>query len=1112
MSGPIQYPSGDDYANALRNAKRCLRDRSLHDFAPKLLPNGDPKPWTGGLAYVFKLEHPSGDVAVKFFKNGDEERANRYRLIDAHLSKLNCPYLVGFQYQPLGLKWPGDFPLLRMEWGGGKTLYQWLKEWGAAPKRDSAALLAMSDRWVALMQWLGVNQIAHGDLQHGNILVMADGPLVLVDYDGMCVPAMVTAGMRSREDGLPAYQHPQRLASPKGPEVGDSKGGQAASQQPERLRLLMSLEMDDFSAWVVWLTLRGLAADPGLWDKFNDPDDDHMVLFSPADLQRPGESALWKKLLNSPDAEVRERARPLFDSLGGPIAEVPRFRFDPLEELVAELQKVSRDWDAIATLADAALAAGRPLPPEVQVTADEARARRDSRERLRKAVASGNTERIASAYEPSLVDDWPACRQLVAVANLAVSLKRTTGGRDFLLLWEQHKALPDATAFRADAERWTRRLAALEKLKAALARRAGEAETVAAWHELQGAGGHPEMTAAGILAAACDRGDLELVVALAALNPPTGGLADRVREARTQVEARRRLGEVLKSGSIRRVAKAELPKLLADWAAGPEQLGKASAALELLKHLPGLEAAAVEPGNGRELLRLWGRYEDVPPGWQELDEARRVVDAWRPRVEAAAEVLRVVAGGRFRAEALVEAWQRLRKVKGHPDADSYQELARKSEERLRCLERLAKVPAAIRENADRALVGEWKEDVLGDWWEGDIYRERLAKARGRLDLHEALARSIAARAPDAGIVEAAEKLPEAYLSSPDLARGVAEAAGRLAQFEAVDDALKPDRPSDPAIAAAWDACGPTVRTRFSPEQQDRCHLAERRRAALAELRRPAPPQAADVADEATLRIWREGDLGDCHDLTPEERYRHGLASRRDQCWRDLGAALEGGRHAETRALMADPVLANYPPFVERRAAMLEALEESAHQAAILAYLAAGGPDEMLDSLELAGVEAHPNLYRSHADGLRSLLERAIGTASLREIALPEFDREADGRLRAVRLRLGWSWRRLGLGDRLCLVAAHPERFLDHPREGRPYTAEQQPTSRRGVLVATPDGAKQVYVTLWPVLKLRGLGLQAVGKPLHRGPFAVHPEEKAAGSWLGRLLKRGARGA
>jgi hypothetical protein len=56
--------------------------------------------------------------------------------------------------------------------------------------------------------------IAHGDLQHGNIILVPgkkDNSLMLklIDYDGMFIPPL--AGSPKGEVGHAAYQHPERL-------------------------------------------------------------------------------------------------------------------------------------------------------------------------------------------------------------------------------------------------------------------------------------------------------------------------------------------------------------------------------------------------------------------------------------------------------------------------------------------------------------------------------------------------------------------------------------------------------------------------------------------------------------------------------------------------------------------------------------------------------------------------------------------------------------------------------------------------------------------------------------------------------------------------------------
>jgi hypothetical protein len=162
-------------------------------------------------------------------------------------------------------------------------------------------------------------RVAHGDLQHGNILVSPGGALKLVDYDGMFVPAMRQARMSAAEIGLPAYQHPQR----------------DAHDFDERL--------DDFGALVILLTLA--CVDGRLWRRYH-TNDDHLLLGA-HDLQGPGRSPLLAELTRSPDAALNKLAVMLTISCRGDRGAVP-----PFQRVVAD--------PAVRQLLNGRVAADRP--------------------------------------------------------------------------------------------------------------------------------------------------------------------------------------------------------------------------------------------------------------------------------------------------------------------------------------------------------------------------------------------------------------------------------------------------------------------------------------------------------------------------------------------------------------------------------------------------------------------------------------------------------------------------------------------------------------------------------------------------------------------------------
>src|SRR5205823_2625237 len=155
-------------------------------------------------------------------------------------------FLVDFTYLEEGIRVRGDwFPALKMRWIEGLTLNEFVRQ-----QLDRPQLLGRLARmWVRLARQLRGGGVAHADLQHGNVLLVAGAQadrlrLRLIDYDGMFVPAL--ADTPSGEAGHPNFQHPERLRS----------GAYHA-------------EVDRFSHLVIYTALRCLAVrGRALWERF----------------------------------------------------------------------------------------------------------------------------------------------------------------------------------------------------------------------------------------------------------------------------------------------------------------------------------------------------------------------------------------------------------------------------------------------------------------------------------------------------------------------------------------------------------------------------------------------------------------------------------------------------------------------------------------------------------------------------------------------------------------------------------------------------------------------------------------------------------------------------
>ena len=206
----MNYPLISEYIQAVKSAEDNFEE--LTNLRPVLDDEGQLVMTSGNFAVVFKMQdNESGKLyALKCFTKEQEGRAEAYHQITDALKDVDSSYLVSLRYLDKELfvdteqTTETEFPVLLMDWVEGKTLDKYLRE----NLEDKYALEMLAYRFSQLAQWLIPQPFAHGDLKPDNILVREDGTLVLVDYDGMYVPAM--KGQKARELGSPDFRHPQR--------------------------------------------------------------------------------------------------------------------------------------------------------------------------------------------------------------------------------------------------------------------------------------------------------------------------------------------------------------------------------------------------------------------------------------------------------------------------------------------------------------------------------------------------------------------------------------------------------------------------------------------------------------------------------------------------------------------------------------------------------------------------------------------------------------------------------------------------------------------------------------------------------------------------------------
>ena len=264
----MNYPSISDYIEALRDAEDSLSE--LKDLRLVYDDQGHPIMSSGNFAVVFKMQAPTGEYhALKCFLRDQEERSERYRLIAEELQYVQSTYLVKFRYleSELFVDVPNtggeEYPVLLMDWVDGIPLDQYLK----TIINESYEKDLLAYRFSLLARWLVTQHFAHGDLKPDNICVRDDGSLVLLDYDGMYVPAL--SGRKPLEQGSPHYRHPRRSTLP------------------------FDEHIDDYSLSLILLSLRAIALDETLYVRYSSSE---YQLLSEQDQLNPYTSPVFKEL------------------------------------------------------------------------------------------------------------------------------------------------------------------------------------------------------------------------------------------------------------------------------------------------------------------------------------------------------------------------------------------------------------------------------------------------------------------------------------------------------------------------------------------------------------------------------------------------------------------------------------------------------------------------------------------------------------------------------------------------------------------------------------------------------------------------------------------------
>jgi len=288
----MSWPSHTDYQDAIQNPQICFEEASLKlsEIGCDML--GMPRVISGNFASVYSVTTGGERWAIRCFVRQVLGQQGRYARLSQSLFGLGLPCMVAFEYILRGIKVRNEwYPIVKMAWVEGLPLNQWVEE----NYRDAKALTDMAAKWVVMMKQLRDNNLAHSDLQHGNVMVTTTNELRLVDYDGMYTPAFKG---RSPEMGHANFQHPRRT--------------------PE----FYNEQLDNFASLIIYTTFLAYAAEPDLFNKFFTGDN---LLFLSGDYRNPQSSEAIKRLKESTDQKVKDLATLIEKVCLMDVSRVPEF-------------------------------------------------------------------------------------------------------------------------------------------------------------------------------------------------------------------------------------------------------------------------------------------------------------------------------------------------------------------------------------------------------------------------------------------------------------------------------------------------------------------------------------------------------------------------------------------------------------------------------------------------------------------------------------------------------------------------------------------------------------------------------------------------------------------
>ncbi|MGM9865485.1 MAG: AarF/UbiB family protein [Muribaculaceae bacterium] len=234
--------------------------------------------YTGGYTVVIPCNVNGEQWAFRCWHIPVKDSKERYSYISRAIQNCALPFFCSFDYNEKGLIVKGEtLPITKMKWVNGQNL----KKFICSHYQESKVIKKLAKNFLDMIIQLHSKHIAHGDLQHGNIIVSDSAKIYLVDYDSMYVPQM-GHNFHDIISGLIDYQHPSRKNN---------------SNSSEKL--------DYFSELIIYTSLLVIAKKPEFVLKY-DIENTEALLFKSNDFESFDKSEIYQDLkeLNSSEIDL----------------------------------------------------------------------------------------------------------------------------------------------------------------------------------------------------------------------------------------------------------------------------------------------------------------------------------------------------------------------------------------------------------------------------------------------------------------------------------------------------------------------------------------------------------------------------------------------------------------------------------------------------------------------------------------------------------------------------------------------------------------------------------------------------------------------------------------